>query len=212
MPPSSRLPRGLIVAHHALPLNILNAAKNTINHGRWDDGTGKLEQRSVQHYGSETTFRSSERDFKINLNIPREFKKIIHHLRSFKILKTKPNQANVYSYRPGEGIHQHFDHQTHFENEIVMISLTGTGTLRFTNPTDGSTYDVNVLPGTAVIIRDDARYVWKHGIPSCLNSRVSLVFRRVIVPQPHSPTAIFILLLFLFYVIIRFLNYYLPVP
>lgn len=133
------------------------------------------------------------------------------------------NMASVYSYAPGQGIHSHLDSKN-FEEEIVMLTISGTCTMTFDLPAhhmlDNSTLEqstqsnsldasivktilsysvqkpvtnVNlfVMPGSVTILRGDARYKWRHGIPKRtsdpddkgvlverVGNRVSIVFRQ----------------------------------
>lgn len=184
-------PNGLAVFHDVL--RDLKFVEDDIGKGimgsTFDMQMGALEDRVVQHYGDWSSYQQSlSHVIPVNELVPQGFLKLIDHLQSSKIMTIKPNQINVYGYRPGQGIHQHFDNPEQYENEIVMVSLTGSCTLRFTNDKTGAVYDVEAKPGTVVVIRDEARYVWKHGIPydSVRDPRYSLVFRR----QKNTPLTI----------------------
>lgn len=201
------VPQGLSVHHKAFDSKMAERIAKSIILAQWDADMSNLENRSIQHYGDWSSWRRSESlTHTIPVNdgsMPESFKHLIHHLRSSGIMTLEPNQANVYGYIPGQGIHQHLDHPERYDNEIVMISLAGTCTLRFTHDATGQVHDVKTMPGTVVVIRDDARYIWKHGIPKDSvkdDARLSLVFRRQIEPpaDSHALPACIVATLFLF--------------
>lgn len=174
-------PKGLAVFHDVIDRKFVEEIGKGIMISKFDHSTGALEDRVVQHYGDWSSFKPSlSHVIPVNASLPEGYLKLIEHLQSSNIMSLQPNQANVYAYVAGQGIHQHFDDPEDFDNEIVMVSLTGSCILRFTNKETGAMYDVETKAGTVVVIRDDARYVWKHGIPkdSVKGTRISMVFRR----------------------------------
>ncbi|KAI8898703.1 hypothetical protein BC833DRAFT_417885 [Globomyces pollinis-pini] len=73
------------------------------------------------------------------------------------------DQLIANDYQPGEGLIPHID-LARFMDGILIATLLGTCIMEFTN--DFYKYSVFLEPGDVVILTDESRYQWKHGIPA----------------------------------------------
>lgn len=182
----------------------------------WSVTSGTYEHRQVQHFGELNSFsqkvfneRSISKD--VTVEVPDVLTEMFNIVKfrlfyfnasttdSTKLkrvnIQIDPEIAQIYSYLPGQGVHQHFDSE-YFKEDIVMISLGGTCTLRFSKPKnriidanalldaskptkcqefgerdDDDVYDIFADPGTVFVLRGDSRYIWKHGIPKTTSDK-----------------------------------------
>lgn len=191
----------------------------------WGENTSKYEDRRVQHYGSWNGHTTAEfdRDAEVNQQIPDVLTELYNitqfrlnwsskFQKDFKssttdncnsktpdlnVPSTQVDIAQIYSYASGQGIHQHFDSLTAFQEEIVMITIAGTCEMTFDLPQANVTsladvhQGVFLRPGSVVVLRGDSRFKWRHGIPKRvydrdqnglvierIGNRVSIVFRQ----------------------------------
>ena len=175
--------------------NILNYIYQNI----WDDTI----KRRTQHYGLkfEYKYRKIEDESSVN-NFPKWLSELVNKLRENEHLKDfNPNQCTINEYTPGAGIAPHIDTHSCFSDTIVSLSLESPITMRFVNKditnldTDNCLYgvekDLYILPKSLLIMKDDARYCYTHGIASRTTDqvnnrilrrekRVSITFREVV--------------------------------
>lgn len=104
-------------------------------------------------------------------------------------LESTPNQLVANEYQPGTGIFDHLD-QSVFGEVVISISLGSTCTMRFTRSDPEASYELFLEPRSLLVLSGEARWRWKHGIPSRTSDmwngreyvrsrRVSLTFRAV---------------------------------
>jgi alkylated DNA repair dioxygenase AlkB len=149
----------------------------------WDDTL----KRRVQHYG----YRYDYRTRKISLEdkvepIPSEINRIGYRLTHQGYFNQLPDQVIINEYQPGQGIAPHVDCEPCFGDIIATISLGSVYTMDFYNEI-GERRQLNLGLGSLLVMTEDARYKWKHGIEARLSDgfrsrgrRVSLTFRNVI--------------------------------
>ena len=90
------------------------------------------------------------------------------------------DQIIINEYLPKQKISQHIDHTKYFGNTIVSVSLGVDCPMQFSTLTDD--YEQMLERRSAVVLRGDARYRYKHALTnSTTSTRVSLTFRKVIV-------------------------------
>lgn len=115
-------------------------------------------KRRTQHYGYEYSYN------KKGILPAKEFPDFIQNLKDKiqPLLKTKPNQVIVNEYDPGQGIESHTDDVKYFKSEIAGLSISSQCCMLFTF----GEYKIEVLlpRRSLLIMKDDARYLWKHGI------------------------------------------------
>jgi alkylated DNA repair dioxygenase AlkB len=97
----------------------------------------------------------------------------------------KPDQVIINEYMPGQGIAPHIDCVPCFGGVICSLSLASGCVMSLTN--GNAEKSIYLEPQSLLILRDDSRYKWKHGIAARKSDngvrrqrRVSLTFRKVI--------------------------------
>jgi len=112
---------------------------------------------------------------------------LARRLRQDGFVPSIPNQLVANDYQPGAGIFDHID-QAVFGNVVVSVSLGSTCVMRFTQSDADGSRDVLLEPRSVLVLSGEARWRWKHSIPSCVSDRwdgqeyvrsrrVSLTFR-----------------------------------
>ena len=103
------------------------------------------------------------------------------------------DQVIVNEYEPGQGISSHIDCEPCFKDTIVSLSLGSGCVMNFTNKFNRKhIIPIWLAPRSIVVLRDEARYEWLHGIAARKwdvwgnqryerARRVSLTFRKVII-------------------------------
>ena len=86
---------------------------------------------------------------------------------------------------PGQGIAPHIDCIPCFSDTICSLSLGSSCVMELTN--NEVKRSIMLKPRSLLILKNDARYKWKHGIAPrksdnkiARNRRISLTFRKVI--------------------------------
>ena len=108
------------------------------------------------------------------------------------LLPNMPDQMVINDYQPGAGIFAHVD-QTVLGDTIVSVSLGSTCVMRFSHCESERKEELLLEPRSALVLSGEARWHWKHEIPSCTvdtwqnqkhprSRRVSLTFR----VMPHA--------------------------
>lgn len=87
--------------------------------------------------------------------------------------------ALIWRYPAGAGIGWHRDAPA-FGNTVVSISLGAAGRLQFRRgDSGGAEYEVELGPGSLVIIQDEARYEWRHRVVPVKAERYSITMRNL---------------------------------
>ena len=97
-----------------------------------------------------------------------------------------PNQVIVNEYEPGQGIAMHTDHHG-FGPTVAMISLGDAWSMDFLHERTGRKQTRVLDVGSALVLSDEARREWRHGIAKRKkepdgrrrSTRISLTFRTV---------------------------------
>jgi hypothetical protein len=79
-------------------------------------------------------------------------------------------QAIVNRYTPGDGISPHVDLPGRYADGIVGVSLGSSCSMVFAR--GQKQYSVFLPPASAIVLMDEARYDWTHGIERRLEDRV----------------------------------------
>ena len=155
-------------------------------------------ERAVQHYGWRYDYRARvvTADMRIG-PLPDWLEALAQRLyRETGFFDRAPDQAIVNEYRPGQGIAMHIDRQC-FGDTVATVSLGDTWQMDFRplGRDRSATEHMALAPGSALILSDDARYGWLHGIAKrrrerveeggwrSRTRRVSVTFRTVL-PRP----------------------------
>jgi alkylated DNA repair dioxygenase AlkB len=149
-------------------------------------------KRRVQHYGYRYDYKSRSVDSSTFLGaLPAWAQSMAERIRHDGFTSRVPDQLIVNEYKPGQGIASHIDCLPCFGDTILSISLGSPCVMMFSSIRDEREVSILLEPGSLVVMRGDARHIWKHGImPRKTDAyggrtiqrgrRVSLTFRNVI--------------------------------
>ena len=125
--------------------------------GTWDRSLA----RRTQHYGYRYDYANKNAATKA-APIPPEFEALRELVKPF-FRGVLPDQIIVNEYLPGQGIAAHIDHKFYFGDTIVSVSLLSLVDMVLKN--GGKTHTQILQPRSALILQDEARYMWTHEIP-----------------------------------------------
>jgi alkylated DNA repair dioxygenase AlkB len=117
--------------------------------------------RRTQHYGYKYLYDSKNKLEKTE-DIPLELSYIKDKI-STDFNKTF-DQLIVNEYNPGQGISYHTDNIKLFDDTIISLSLGSQCYMNFKK--DDQEKELLLKRGSLLILQGDARYKWKHMIPS----------------------------------------------
>ena len=150
-------------------------------------------KRRVQHYGFKYDYKARKVNHDMRIGqLPEWLQTLGQKLHKDGHMPAKPDQVIVNEYEPGQGISSHIDCEPCFANMIVSLSLGSGCVMDFTSKLDKTEkIPVWLAPRSIIVLRDDARYKWLHGIAPRKSDqwagqkherqrRVSLTFRKVI--------------------------------
>lgn len=151
-------------------------------------------QRRVQHYGYRYDYKArAVRPSMYVGPLPEFTVNVAKRLVEEGLLDELPDQLIVNEYQPGQGISAHVDCVPCFKNAIVTVSLGSACEMDFISIETGEVRSVILEAGSALGMRDDARYGWMHrirgrksdgGVPR--GRRVSLTYRNVILSNEEG--------------------------
>lgn len=152
-----------------------------INGSTWNTSL----KRRTQHYGYEYSYTDKNAAQEAT-PIPEWCVFVIDRLMEQKVLETRPDQLIVNEYTPGQGIYPHVDRVDAFEDGIVSISLGAVVEMDFIPQQEGKHKSIPLPRKSALVLKGDARYKWRHGIAArrmdhgrMRGTRISLTFRKV---------------------------------
>lgn len=151
-------------------------------------------KRRVQYYGYKYDYHKRKIDTSAEVTpLPNWAKMWAKRLIRYDFLKKMPDQLIVNEYLPGQGIGQHVDSVSCFDNFIASISLGSGCMMKFVSIIDKSEQDIWLDQRSALMLRNGSRYSWTHGIEPLeaddrrgngimvpRTRRVSLTFRNVL--------------------------------
>lgn len=152
---------------------------------------GDLKRR-VQHYGYKYDYKARFIDYSMKIGeLPEWVKPFAKKLYQEGYMPAIPDQLIVNEYKQGQGIASHVDCEPCFGDTIISLSLGSTCIMEFTNKETREKIEVLLEPRSLVVLKDDARYLWTHGITGKKadifkgikherKTRISLTFRNVI--------------------------------
>jgi alkylated DNA repair dioxygenase AlkB len=155
---------------------------NLIDRQNWN-----LElKRRTQHYGYKYDYTARFLDTSYYLGqMPYWLDEFCDNLHSESIFIEKPDQVIINEYIPGQGITSHIDCVPCFTGTVCSLSLASGCLMDLMNGNIKKT--IYLEPRSLLILQEDARYRWKHGIATRKSDngvkrqrRVSLTFRKVI--------------------------------
>lgn len=152
-------------------------------------------KRRVQHYGYRYDYKARRVDQSMYLGILPSFAlDVAKVLLDRNLIAQMPDQAIVNEYNPGQGISAHVDCEPCFSDTIVTVSFGWAYEMEFSRR-DAREEKLSLLlePGSALVMRSDARYGWLHEIKArksdrgvARKRRVSLTFRNVLLNACES--------------------------
>lgn len=141
-------------------------------------------KRRTQHYGYRYDYKIRSTSTYLG-EIPKWLNELAERFLHDSIFEVYPDQVIVNEYQPGQGIAQHIDCIPCFKDTICSLSLLSGCTINFAQ--DSMKYSLYLEPRSLLILKDEARYKWTHGIPARKKDhdikrgrRVSLTFRQII--------------------------------
>ena len=153
-------------------------------------------KRRVQHYGFKYDYKARKVNLDMRIgHLPEWLQALGRRLYEDGHMPAEPDQVIVNEYEPGQGISSHIDCEPCFANMIVSLSLGSGGVMDFTSKLDkAKKIPVWLAPKSIIVLRDEARYKWLHGIAPRESDqwagqkyerqrRVSLTFRKVILEK-----------------------------
>lgn len=147
-------------------------------------------KRRVQHYGYKYDYKKRNIDNSMYLGeLPSWTNFVTDRMSSLNLIDKTPDQLIVNEYLVGQGISNHIDCEPCFGDTIISVSLGSSCIMNFKN--ENQTVEVFLEPCSIVILKDDARFKWSHGIASRKkdkwnnniynrDTRISLTFRETI--------------------------------
>lgn len=144
----------------------------------WDT---RLERRTL-HYGYKYPYSAFGKLEKTD-PIPDWLIPLQHRIED--TLDYNFDQAIVNEYTPGQGILPHIDHTEFFDDTIAVLSIGSQAMLTMTHRTRPK-QEMIVAPRSLYVMRDIARYVYRHSIPKRKSdngikrgTRYSITFRKI---------------------------------
>ena len=150
-------------------------------------------RRRVQHYGYryDYTRRGIDRDLYLG-PLPEWAAALAGRLRAAGHTPRDLDQLIVNEYVPGQGIAPHVDCAPCFADTVVALSLGSSCVMTFSRRDGSDPVERLLEPGSLLVMRDEARYEWRHAIPArktdvhegrrlARGRRVSLTYRTVLV-------------------------------
>ena len=143
-------------------------------------------KRRTQHYGYKYDYTARSVDSSYYLGeMPYWVDELCSKLYGDAIFIQKPDQVIINEYLPGHGIAPHVDCVSCFGGVICSLSLAFGCIMSLTN--GNAEKSIYLEPQSLLILRDDSRYQWKHGIAARKSDngvkrqrRISLTFRKII--------------------------------
>lgn len=104
------------------------------------------------------------------------------------------DQATVNEYEPGQGLRSHIDCVTCFGDTLITLSLGSPYMMEFTHSRTQEKRELLLLPGSLLVLKREARYIWLHGVRPrkkdtyqgrelIRSRRVALTFREAAFPH-----------------------------
>lgn len=182
------LPPGAIYINNFLSPGEEADITRLLDEGRWNS---ELKRR-VQHFGYRYDYKARAVTQDSYLGpLPEWLERLGTRLVAFGLFEAAPDQIIANEYLPGQGISAHIDCEPCFDDTIVSLSLLSRCEMIFRHRESGRRSSIILEPRSALILKEDARYLWTHEIPARKSDpmngisvrrfrRISLTFRKVI--------------------------------
>jgi alkylated DNA repair dioxygenase AlkB len=181
--------KGLVYIPEYITQEEHNFLWQSVNAEKWLDDL----KRRVQHYGYKYNYKARFIDYTMKIGeLPSWVTSLAEKLKDNNFMKNTPDQLIINEYLAGQGIANHVDCEPCFGDTIISLSLGSTCVMDFINKYTKEKIEVLLEPRSLVILKEEARYDWTHGIQGKKsdffknqkyerNTRISLTFRNVIV-------------------------------
>ncbi len=162
--------KGLTYIPHFISNDEETLLLEKINAQSWNTSLKRL----TQHYGYEYKYTG----YTLNPASPIPDFILPIKERIEKITGNTYDMVIVNRYLPKEGISPHIDHIKLFGSSVVSLSLGSNAIMKFEK--DNLSKNLLLEKCSLAILQEDARYKWKHSIPSVKEMRISITFRNII--------------------------------
>lgn len=130
------------------------------------------ERNSVRRFGTQSAYRTGVLD----RVIPESLSNISFRLFKERILGYISHSITVNEYQKGQSIVPHIDDRK-CGPVIAVLSLLSKARMRMESPGQVSHWVV-LPPRSLLLMKDEARYDWKHSVEPVEELRMSVVFRK----------------------------------
>ncbi|KAK5643843.1 hypothetical protein RI129_007688 [Pyrocoelia pectoralis] len=140
------------------------------------ENSSTLKHRQVVHYGYEFRYDNNnvDKDKPLLHGIPKECNFLWDRLQKLGYTDNfRPDQLTVNKYQPGQGIPPHIDTHSAFDDPILSLSLSSSIVMEFRHE-NGSHVPIFLKQRSLLIMSDESRYNWTHGITPRKTDIVSL--------------------------------------
>ncbi|XP_026814450.1 alkylated DNA repair protein alkB homolog 8-like isoform X1 [Rhopalosiphum maidis] len=124
-------------------------------------GSSSMKHRQVKHYGFEFNYDFNNVRYDTCDPIPKEFEFILNAI--YLRLNWRPNQITINKYLPGQGIPNHIDNITVFDEYILSLSLNSDIVMEFRKDLLKQN-GIFIKAKSLLIMSGESRYEWTHGI------------------------------------------------
>jgi alkylated DNA repair dioxygenase AlkB len=165
---------GYITAHEESALVL------AIESELWDTTWKRRRQSYGRSYGKRS---ETERE------IPGWAQSLVERFYSEDISERPFDQMLVNEYFPGQGIALHKDYEP-FDRTVVSLSLLSACVMDFRHARDSRRESLLLEPRSLLVLSDEARYDWRHGIAARKKDR----WQGVVIPRARRLSVTFRLL------------------
>jgi alkylated DNA repair dioxygenase AlkB len=95
---------------------------------------------------------------------------LVERLADLALIDRRFDQMLVNEYQPGQGIALHRDYEP-FDRTVVSLSLLSPCVMDFRQVATGRRESMLLTPRSLLVLSDEARYDWEHGIARRKNDR-----------------------------------------
>jgi alkylated DNA repair dioxygenase AlkB len=125
-----------------------------IDSAPWDTSWDRRRQPYGTSYGRGKSDRQP---------IPEWGRSLAERMRAEGVSERPFDQMLVNEYLPGQGIAFHRDYEP-FDRTVVSLSLLAPCVMDFRHPASGRCESLLLAPRSLLVLTDEARYDWEHGI------------------------------------------------
>jgi alkylated DNA repair dioxygenase AlkB len=145
--------------------DFISAAESTELIAKLDLGEWSQElKRRVQHFGFRYNYKTRSLTAADRIGpLPKWAADLSERLVDRGYFATVPDQVIVNEYLPGQGISPHIDLVSCFGPVVASLSLGSSIVMDFDNA-DGEKGRRLLAPGSLIVLAENARYTWRHGI------------------------------------------------